>query len=108
MTDDDERKAYELRFGKHVHASLEAFFDKQQAYNEVKHHGIREAMLGMDEEQLRAVRSIVMGVLEDRDNGWAYIGSITTILDMKYNICLACAKDHDKNLQEMAEGEPNE
>lgn len=104
--DDDEPELQEGTF--HIHPNLQQLFDQHALHGEEQAHSARRFLLDLDKEQLRALRGIVLGTLNDPSNGFAYVGSITTLLDLKENLCMACGKDHDADLQDMAEGNNNE
>ena len=66
-------------------------------------HETREFLMSLKPDQLIMLIEIIRVTSGSPQAGERFLGMISIILDLKHKLCVACGKDHDKMLEEMAE-----
>jgi hypothetical protein len=81
---------------------VRAMIDHQHMHAESNAHETMDFLLSMDQEQLRKFRGI-LGTMSSNEGAIPYyMGLVGGILNQKFHICLACSKNHDEDLANMA------
>lgn len=90
-------------------AEIREMIDHQRMHAETSAHETRDFLEDLDEGQLRKFRGILSVFAGHPESVPYYMGLIGGLLATKYNLCLACSKNHDKDLEEMTgSGEKHE
>jgi hypothetical protein len=75
--------------------------EHQVMHAEQTAHDVRDFFEGLDEQQLRNLRGLFVVINNSPEATHYYMGLIGGYLALKYNVCIACSKNHDKDLEEM-------
>jgi hypothetical protein len=75
--------------------------EHQKMHAEANGHQALDFLNGLSEDQLKTFRGIVSGIGAIPDSVPYYIGLVGGLLYQKFNICLACGKNHDKDLADL-------
>lgn len=90
----------------HVHAvSYEEFTAMQRMAGQQNAHAIMEALSTLNEEQLVALKGVLMFTNENPHTNGYFQGIISQILQKTYNICPGCGVNHDEVPPEWSEQE---
>jgi hypothetical protein len=85
---------------------IQDYISHQRMHMSQTAHDVRDFFEGLDEAQLRHFRGL-LGVMIDRPESiHYYVGLVGGLLSQKFNVCLACSKNHDEELKGLADHEP--
>lgn len=80
---------------------IREYFAHQRMHAEENGHTALRFLESLDAEQLRSFRGIITGVGSIPDSIPYYMGLVGGLLLKKFDICIACGKNHDEAISEM-------
>jgi hypothetical protein len=79
-------------------AEMQRQVDQAHMQQQSLRHEVQSFVDNLDEDGLRVLRAIVHAASGDENYGSFVQGCLTTMLHVKYGLCAACGKNHDKEL----------
>lgn len=113
MSDDNEETqgpAFFIPMPSEILAEMQRRHDQHQMEADDYYHSLARMFDSFNKEQLETFRTMMHGLLQISDgpvqaNLALYEGMIVGILHSKFNVCLACNRDHDEVMAQQMEAQ---